>query len=94
MPQSKHTPGPWAYRKAFDTSQTFYIEGPDGSWLCKSTISATEANARLIAAAPELLEALKDAMATFANVQFPHGEYRFMGMARAAIAKAEAPDAG
>ncbi len=50
----------------------------------------TEANARLIAAAPELLKALKDAtfaLALLTSIDVGHQKY--LNAARAAIAKAE-----
>lgn len=69
MTETKHTPGPWRLLKSCDASPHLVALGqpigcieiphygysdPDGS------IGATQlANARLIAAAPELLEALK-----------------------------------
>lgn len=58
---SKHTPGPWhitvgaAYRQ---------IEAVDGTLICFAASNnwANKANARLIAAAPDLLQALKAAL--------------------------------
>lgn len=55
---SKHTPGPWSIA---DTKTS--IDGPDGSLICSITAYRTPTprqacNARLIAAAPELLAAL------------------------------------
>lgn len=52
----KHTPGPW-------TNDRSVIKGPDGVavaevWL-RGVTSSSGPNARLIAAAPELLEALR-----------------------------------
>jgi len=68
MSESKHThtAGPWIarYSDRFDNYQIFGA-GPTGQrpWICntkcESVPSQHEANARLIAAAPELLEALK-----------------------------------
>lgn len=52
----------------------------------------TEANARLIAAAPELLDALKQALVVMESVAETHGydtEVGAVPAARAAIAKAE-----
>ena len=60
---TKHTPGPWQY--AFEGGTTAFITESDGSTIfCLRTTENTTAhkglaaNARLIAAAPELLEAL------------------------------------
>lgn len=62
-----HTPGPWTVTKG---RRCWSIDAPSQSprefptrWLIAETVSdedADEANARLIAAAPELLEALRD----------------------------------
>ena len=53
----KHTPGPWsALRYAGE------ISGPDGEMIAPRVFGS--ANARLIAAAPELLEALEAVVAT------------------------------
>ncbi|MGO4718068.1 hypothetical protein AB4071_02925 [Stenotrophomonas sp. 2MCAF14_2] len=56
---SKHTPGPWAYQEDSD-AYTHIVRGPNNRFICQlnqSTSAEIEANARLIAAAPELLEA-------------------------------------
>lgn len=65
----KHTPGPW---KASGTS--VYAEtgreiifGAYNMWL--GEIEERKANARLIAAAPELLEALESTAAALAEIQ-------------------------
>ena len=56
---SKHTPGPWKVRNQY------WIVGPDGGSICKTeyadgiAVKSREENARLIAAAPDLLEALR-----------------------------------
>lgn len=67
-----HTPGPWAYAHSGPVMQGYsqpfavaqkgernLIAGVFGD--VKGGVAVTEANARLIATAPELLEALKDA---------------------------------
>lgn len=55
---SEHTPGPWRVEKFNDTkSWSIYANG--GTHSLASIRDA--ANARLIAAAPELLQALRDA---------------------------------
>jgi hypothetical protein len=82
---SKHTPGPWVQRKG-------ELKGSDGNNVCVwglglahcSRDAVAEANARLIAAAPDLLEALKEI------VQRNEIQHWFnLDQARAAIAKAE-----
>lgn len=67
---SKHTPGPWATRDGTD------IVGFDNCKLASTAWSAhpereNEANARLIAAAPELLDAAK----SWLNDDIDDGEY-------------------
>ena len=68
---SKHTPGPWLAREWYDIdhegecqAQGWDLRLPNGFRLplCSNTsgdLSEAEANARLIAAAPRLLQALK-----------------------------------
>ncbi len=59
-----HTPGPWNCDKPMhgDTHRYVHVDGPV---ICVINLAGdrllAEANAMLIAAAPELLEALKDA---------------------------------
>jgi hypothetical protein len=54
--QSQHTPGPWTYYKTLDGKHHVDLPG-DGA---ADVVGANAPNnARLIAAAPELLEALK-----------------------------------
>ena len=89
---TERTEGPWkiAYRAKNESS--FSIQAKGGvrvcavkyNWRVRNSITEAEANAHLIAAAPDLLEALEEL------VEFFHG-YQGMGMynARAAIAKAK-----
>lgn len=72
---SKHTPGPWRYSKSEQFGDTrFYISQQEGATytpnysdvatliaetICGEYGRIQEANARLIAAAPELLDACK-----------------------------------
>lgn len=67
MSGAKHTPGPWrAVTVPYDSS-AFYIEArnapdkrsPMVAHIPRSTVQPMEANARLLAAAPDLLEALE-----------------------------------
>ena len=61
---SKHTPGPWKVSLTDDTTviapDNSVIAEIDGDYNQPDLWPIMEANARLIAAAPELLEALKD----------------------------------
>jgi len=57
---AKHTPGPWVAETG--AGRGAWIKGSDGEWSalsCGATDEVAEENARLIAAAPELLDALK-----------------------------------
>jgi len=104
---SKHTPGPWYQNKA----NPLVICAPDGfadPWYvaeattnCGHSEDQTEANARLIAAAPDLLEALvaldDDWTSDFPDgpdtqlkfVKFADETLAIWRKARAAIAKAK-----
>lgn len=58
---SKHTPGPW---KKYDSAFPQFFVTTDGKDICKVSsedvsMLEAEANARLIAAAPDLIEALE-----------------------------------
>ena len=68
MTKQKHTPGPWelslADADAVD-STWWEVEGPDGEHIASNTFGGNDkitefANARLIAAAPELFEAVME----------------------------------
>ena len=75
---SAHTPGPWFVPKSFGTQ---YVEARiDGGMLqevaaCGPTQEPTQqyANARLIAAAPELLEALNNLLEAVESMQGTYG---------------------
>ena len=54
---SKHTPGPW--RSELDEQGAFRVRGPNG--IISDTIGR-ESNARLIAAAPDLIIAVRAAI--------------------------------
>jgi hypothetical protein len=103
---AEHTPGPWGWSEFSAPTPPHYDDGPeplvvyeessgeaiaypdDGVW----PKEVAEANARLIAAAPKLMEALNDLM----DVQNGPPLYTYtdawnaaMAKARAAIAEAE-----
>lgn len=86
---SKHTPGPWYYK-----SGTHGIFGPEGKAI--ATLHGTprgypnpdrEANAHLLVAAPDLLEALRDLVDAITGRL--DGETIALHNALAAIKKAE-----
>lgn len=92
MSDFKGTPGPWEVEA---NTCYFSIESQGGGIgdVCMSGHvfdggdclgSTSKANASLIAAAPELLEALQDAL----HAHDKHGEHSEWNFARAAIAKA------
>ena len=89
MKEMKHTPGPWVCQTQANGSSIRHpvILSDDGAvataqW-CDNT-QKTNANARLIAAAPELLEALQAFIKYADDVNDDSPE---LGRARAAIAK-------
>ena len=84
---NKYTPGPWHYvmRNVNELMQTFHGVRA-GSFYFDIPTSNDVADARLIAAAPELLEALEDSL-TALNIVYPNGS-PVLNAARAAIAKA------
>ena len=97
MTQAKHTPGPW---RIIETESAAIgqraIVDADGFTICNPS-PLGEANARLIANGPELLEALKRAAPWLgrliadgghANCVMPNDAVRTLEMVEAAIAKA------
>lgn len=93
---ARHTPGPWVVQKSnglHDGQHDFAIHATKAKVLAEAfgrdsngNIISAEANARLIAAAPDLLKALKGFVSNSSVViGLPHAARA----ARAAIAKAE-----
>jgi hypothetical protein len=91
-----HTPAPWKFVPDCEY-EVGYLFGADEKFICDFVTDPSPANARLIAAAPDLLEALKsfsdyvhveqsstDGAVTYSTTTINH----FAFMARAAIAKA------
>ena len=94
---SAHTPGPWAVhpvKAQVDAFSPHPIPVCQMLWpTTERSEDETEANARLIAAAPDLLEALKglhDDLAEYQRINNIGGyDNHWMVAARAAIKKAE-----
>jgi hypothetical protein len=96
---TQHTPGPWYLRTNkhkncdgsawgwLDTQQAGNQRPPSGVDVTWSAGQTSEANARLIAAAPDLLEALKKMLDSHEDACTGYGEGA-AEKARAAIAKA------
>lgn len=71
--RAKPTPGPWRVRKSRVENTRLEIESANGDWiadarLCTATgrgIKEQAANARLLAAAPEMYEALRGLVADY-----------------------------
>lgn len=88
---AQHTPGPWTQGTSENGVECVWLDGhtesvrgmgDNGTWIdCN-----TEANARLIAAAPDLLEALCTLSELYDAMGAPRGPTRII--ADAAIAKA------
>ena len=99
MTEAKHTPGPWHLEEMGYNSSSYYIRGSSESGdrltigkgavahIPRSTVNPMEANARLIAAAPELLEALAEIVSA-ADGEGWNQLDPSLSKARAAIAKA------
>ena len=91
----KHTPGPWKASEDFNLTGTLvsFIEG-GGHSIAQTRLDddtpegMNQANARLIAAAPELLEACRDALLAVDTADWPTAQDNLI----AAIAKAKGKD--
>jgi len=87
MKATQHTPAPWIYSgiKNEEKVSVTIFSGENGNLV--GTITTTKANANLIAAAPDLLDALKALMVTEDMLRNP--KCQVMQSARRAIAKAQ-----
>jgi len=107
-PIARHTPGPWDLYRDEDRNAIAVSKhgtGPNGGWvawsLCRMPVPSKRltwdeinANARLIAAAPELLEALVNCV-SLVSLKFGNtddGANAAQAQARAAISKATGSD--
>jgi hypothetical protein len=96
---SRHTPGPWTFDGENECNQGFDVALPDGGVSATAyydvdrdadSVRQAEANARLIAAAPEMYEALKVVAEWEGDKAPPLAMVRqWAADARAAVAKAE-----
>jgi hypothetical protein len=78
MNGTKHTPGPWHHGKAM--GDHFYVEHEEGdiaSINYQKDVKEREANAKLISAAPDLLEALAWILDQVPNLK---GDISLIGM--------------
>jgi len=90
-----HTPGPWHARAAIRANE-FIITSQSGGYapLAKvkgdkrSTLADAEANARLMAAAPDLLDALLEMLIACPDLEKDNAIVKAVDMATAAIGKA------
>lgn len=94
MSERKHTPGPWKLEVGDHSHRYSLVTDEDDRTIHYKYGSGTaydaekdEANARLIAASPEILGALTEIVASFGK-PIPHSESAPIQRARAAIAKA------
>jgi hypothetical protein len=91
--QAQHSPGPWAIRTQPVEGTRVEVTDAEGHWVADARawngrgpkIATQEANAHLIAAAPELLEALREIDRLASKV----GRDAITKLARAAIAKTQ-----
>lgn len=86
---AKHTPGPWEIERGYSTIIKSIGPCVADEYAGSAWLEVSEANARLIAAAPELLDALKELLDR--EWQDDEGDYTLemaRRKARAAIAKA------
>jgi hypothetical protein len=83
--KKQHTPGPWTY-EAEETGFAGAIVAKTG-WICDFDTDPSPANARLIAAAPDLLEALIECEYIISHCLFGCDAENITAKARAAIAK-------
>lgn len=86
---TQHTPGPWELVKQEDDFEIKHKVYFIGSVYDFNQFPENEANARLIAAAPDLLEALEYMIEEATSGQFSNPSEEEIQKARAAIAKAK-----
>lgn len=89
MTANKHTPGPWHVHKG---TKWHHVRAFNGNWVMEANYSHSvvrqHADASLIAAAPELLEALMALEVLLSPLAYDSTQKDWLNRARAAIAKA------
>jgi len=93
----KHTPGPWIIDPAEDLPLAVIQDVPNGYGIAEiyraniNNIATAKANAALIAAAPDMLEALEAITKLFQTEYFPafNENLHIVGQANKAITKAK-----
>lgn len=92
---TEHTPGPWSYgQDGIDCWTLFFDDSGDGCgdgevYISDAADDNSEANARLIAAAPDMLQALENIEANLTGRDcFPNRVEQSLRAAKSAIAKA------
>jgi len=93
MSEPKFTPGPWETWGPVDEKVATNFDDewgvyPSGDYSGPVAVVSTEANARLIAAAPDLLEALEGILGDLGTLREGSPLYDYVQKAQAAIAKA------
>lgn len=86
--KTKHTPGPWIVG-TFPTGASDVRSADSEICLCKSDFEDNQANARLIAAAPDLLEALEFALADMNRCKAHFMKTRDFGVSELALGLVE-----
>lgn len=91
MTKQKHTPAPWEYNEGKPIGYWPYVQrGDSGGNAIQSAISLenAHADAKLYAAAPDLLEALEECLNHLYNPFEPENQSSLYLMAKKAISKA------
>jgi hypothetical protein len=91
MTNATHTQGPWSIRRNFNGRGALDLFGEGGQIIIgNALIINQEANARLIAAAPDLLQALHDVDAYLAPEGDEEDHYNYIrAIIKGAISKAQ-----
>ena len=93
----QHTPGPWQTARSGYGERLWTVYADMGSDIVTVALEASEANAHLVAAAPDLLFACQDALsfvryALATGTDTPDGARRLEDLLRAAVARATGAD--